>query len=109
VTNLVPILGRAPEAWASLPKPDAVFIGGSGRNVGAISEAAFAELQPGGRIVVNVGSIENIAAVRSVLSRVAGDVQVWMVQVSRGNDQMERLRFESLNPTFLLKAVKQAR
>jgi precorrin-6Y C5,15-methyltransferase (decarboxylating) len=109
VTNLVPILGQAPEAWARLPKPDAVFIGGSGRNVGAISEAAFSELQPGGRIVVNVGSIENIAAVRSVLSRVAGDVQVWMVQVSRGNDQMERLRFESLNPTFLLKAVKQAR
>jgi len=106
VTNLVPILGRAPEAWANLPKPDAVFIGGSGRNVSVIAEAAFAELRPEGRIVVNVGSIENIAAVRATLSRLAGDVQVWMVQVSRGNDQMERMRFESMNPTFLLKAVK---
>jgi precorrin-6Y C5,15-methyltransferase (decarboxylating) len=106
VTNLVPILGRAPDAWAKIPKPDAVFVGGSGREVSAISEAAFAELRPGGRIVVNVGSIENLGAVRSTLAKLAGDAQVWMIQVSRGNDQMERLRFESMNPTFLLKAVK---
>ena len=106
VTNLLPILGRAPDAWINIPKPDAVFIGGSGREVSAIAEAAFAELRPGGRIVVNVGSIENLGAVRSALVKLAGDAQVWMVQVSRGNDQMERLRFESMNPTFLLKAVK---
>jgi precorrin-6Y C5,15-methyltransferase (decarboxylating) len=106
VTNLTAILGRAPEAWANLPKPDAIFIGGSGRDVSVIAEAAFAELRPGGRIVVNVGSIENLGAVRASLSRVAGDAQVWMVQVSRGNDQMERMRFESMNPTFLLRAVK---
>ena len=106
VTNLTPILGRAPDAWISLPKPDAVFIGGSGREISAISAAAFAELRPGGRIVVNVGSIENLGAVRSTLAKLAGDAQVWMIQVSRGNDQMERLRFESMNPTFLLRAVK---
>jgi precorrin-6Y C5,15-methyltransferase (decarboxylating) len=106
VTNLIPILGRAPDAWTNIPKPDAVFVGGSGREISAISEAAFAELRPGGRIVVNVGSIENLGAVRSALAKLAGDAQVWMIQVSRGNDQMERLRFESMNPTFLLKAVK---
>jgi precorrin-6Y C5,15-methyltransferase (decarboxylating) len=106
VTNLIPILGRAPDAWAKIPKPDAVFVGGSGREISAISAAAFAELRPGGRIVVNVGSIENLGAVRSTLALLAGDAQVWMIQVSRGNDQMERLRFESMNPTFLLKAVK---
>jgi len=106
VTNLTPILGRAPDAWTKIPKPDAVFVGGSGREISAISAAAFAELRPGGRIVVNVGSIENLGAVRSTLANLAGDAQVWMIQVSRGNDQMERLRFESMNPTFLLKAVK---
>jgi precorrin-6Y C5,15-methyltransferase (decarboxylating) len=106
VTNLTAILGRAPDAWANLPKPDAVFVGGSGRDVSAIVEAAFAELRPGGRIVVNVGSIENLSAVRAGLARLSGDVQAWMVQVSRGNEQMERMRFESMNPTFLLKAVK---
>jgi precorrin-6Y C5,15-methyltransferase (decarboxylating) len=107
VTNLIPILGRAPDAWKSIPKPDAIFIGGSGREISAVTEAAFAELRPGGRIVINVGSIESLGAVRSSLARLAGDAQVWMIQVSRGNDQMERLRFESMNPTFLLKAIKQ--
>jgi precorrin-6Y C5,15-methyltransferase (decarboxylating) len=106
VSNLIPILGRAPEAWANIPKPDAVFIGGSGREIGEITAAAFAELRPGGRIVVNVGSIESLGAVRTTLAKLAGDAQVWMIQVSRGNEQMERLRFESMNPTFLLKAVK---
>jgi precorrin-6B C5,15-methyltransferase / cobalt-precorrin-6B C5,C15-methyltransferase len=106
VPNLTAILGRAPEAWEKLPKPDAVFIGGSGRDVSVIAEKAFAELRPGGRIVVNVGSVENLSGVRSALAGLAGEAQVWMVQVSRGTEQMERMRFESLNPTFLLKAVK---
>lgn len=106
VKNLIPILGRAPEAWNQLPKPDAVFVGGSGREVSVIAELAFKELRRGGRIVVNVGSIDNLAAVRASLVAAAGDVDVWMVQVSRGNDQMERMRLESMNPTFLLKAVK---
>jgi precorrin-6Y C5,15-methyltransferase (decarboxylating) len=108
VTNLVPVLGQAPEAFKNLPKPDAVFIGGSGRAVAGIVEAAFAELRPGGRVVVNVGSVENLASVREMLTRLAGDVQVWMVQISRGNQQMDRMRFESINPTFLLKGVKRS-
>ncbi len=106
VSNLTAVLGRAPEAWANLPKPDAIFVGGSGREISAITAAAFGELKSGGRIVVNVGSVESLGAVRTALAQLAGDAQVWMIQVSRGNDQMERLRFESMNPTFLLKAVK---
>ena len=40
VTNLVPVLGRAPEAWADLPDPDAIFVGGSGRESARLVEAA---------------------------------------------------------------------
>ena len=29
VSNLTPVLGRAPEAWQDLPDPDAIFIGGA--------------------------------------------------------------------------------
>lgn len=108
VTNLKPVLGQAPEAWEKLPAPDAVFVGGTGRAVGRIAELAHERLKPGGRIVVQVSSIENIAAVRTALSR-AADVAVRMVQVSRGVYQLERMRFESLNPTFLISAVKPAR
>lgn len=107
VSNLTPVLGKAPEAWESLPDPDAIFVGGSGRDVGKIVELALDRLRDGGRIVVTVGSIDNVSAVHSVLSEKAKDAKVWMVNISRGNDQLERLRFDSLNPTFLLGAKKQ--
>ena len=106
VTNLTPILGKAPEAWAGLSAPDAVFVGGTGRQVRRIVELAFEQLRPGGRLVANVGSIENIAAVREVLHSKSGDAQVLMINMARGNDQLERLHFESMHPTFLVSAVK---
>jgi precorrin-6Y C5,15-methyltransferase (decarboxylating) len=106
VTNLQPILGKAPEAWEKLPAPDAIFVGGTGRSVRRMAELAFERLKPGGRIVVNVSSIDNIAAVRDVLYARAGDAAARMVQISRGVQQLERMRFESLNPTFLISAVK---
>jgi precorrin-6Y C5,15-methyltransferase (decarboxylating) len=59
-----------------------------------------------GRLVANVTSVENVAGVTDVLRRVAADVNVWMINIARGMPQMERLRFESMNPTFLLGAVK---
>ncbi len=107
VRNLTPILGKAPEAWGGLSAPDAVFVGGTGRQVKRIVELAFNQLRPGGRLVANVGSVENIAAVREVLLAKSGDVQVLMVNLARGNDQLERLHFEALHPTFLVGAVKR--
>jgi precorrin-6Y C5,15-methyltransferase (decarboxylating) len=44
--------------------------------------------------------------VREALQRLTDDAGVWMINVARGNYQLERMRFESLNPTFLLAAVK---
>lgn len=106
VTNLVPILGQAPEAWLGLPDPDAIFVGGTGRSVGHIVELAFARLRPRGRLVANVGSIENVSAVRQALHNLTGDAGIWMINIARGTYQLERVRFEALNPTFLIGAVK---
>ncbi len=106
VANLTAVLGQAPEAWSELPDPDAVFVGGTGRMVRSIVEAAFGRLRPGGRIVVNVTSLENVTAVHDLLRQLAGDAGAWMINVARGVQQLDRLRFESLNPTFLIAAVK---
>lgn len=106
VKNLTPVLGKAPEAWADLPVPDAIFVGGTGRTISRIVELAYERLRSGGRLVANVGSIENVAAVREILHREAGDAGVWMINVARGTYQLERHRFESLNPTFLIGAKK---
>ncbi len=106
VANLVPVLGRAPDAWKDLPDADAIFVGGSSREISKIVESAFARLRPGGRLVANVGSIESLSAVHGTLARVAKDVNVWMINVARGTYQLERVRFEALNPTFLLGVIK---
>jgi precorrin-6Y C5,15-methyltransferase (decarboxylating) len=107
VTNLTPILGKAPEAWVGLPKPDAVFVGGTGRQVRRIVELALEELRPGGRLVANVGSVENVVAVRELLQSQEAEPQVLMINLARGNDQLERLHFEATNPTFLVWGVKK--
>jgi precorrin-6Y C5,15-methyltransferase (decarboxylating) len=106
VRNLTPILGKAPEAWSGLPQPDAVFVGGTGRQVRRIVELAFEQLRPGGRLVANVGSVENLAGVREVLLAKSGDPSVRMINLARGNDQLDRLHFEAMHPTFLVSAVK---
>jgi precorrin-6Y C5,15-methyltransferase (decarboxylating) len=106
VKNLVPVLGRAPEAWGNLPQPDCIFVGGSGREIARIVELAYKQLKPGGRLVANVASIESLSAVDEGLNRLAGDVKVLMINVARGTHQLERVRFGALNPSFLLSAVK---
>jgi precorrin-6Y C5,15-methyltransferase (decarboxylating) len=106
VANLVPVLGRAPDAWKNLPEPDAIFVGGSSREISRIVESAYERLRAGGRLVANVGSIESLSAVHGALARVAKDVNVWMINIARGTYQLERVRFEALNPTFLLGVIK---
>ncbi len=106
VHNLTPVLGQAPEVWRELPDPDVVFVGGTGRQVSAIAEQAWQRLRPGGRLVVNVNSIENVHDLQKELKPQVGEIKTWMFNISRGTDQLEQLRFESLNPTFLLACVK---
>lgn len=106
VGNLVAILGRAPDAWTNLPDPDSVFVGGAGREVGRLVEQAYERLKPGGRLVANTGSIENLSDIHKILHSKAADVKVWMFSLARGNYQIERIRFEAVNPTFLLSVVK---
>ncbi|MGM0486250.1 MAG: precorrin-6y C5,15-methyltransferase (decarboxylating) subunit CbiE [Planctomycetota bacterium] len=108
-TNLIPVLGQAPDAWETLPDPDAVFVGGAGRQVSQIVEKAFARLRPGGRIVTNVVSIENVRDVQHGVRRLAGESNIWMINIARGTQQLESTRFDSTPPTFLIGARKPQR
>jgi precorrin-6Y C5,15-methyltransferase (decarboxylating) len=106
VANLRAVLGRAPEAWARLPDPDAIYVGGSGRDVAMLVEEAWKRLTPGGRLVTACNSIENLAAVHTLLRARSCDAAYWMVNIARGIEQLDRIRFESLNPIFLIAATK---
>jgi precorrin-6Y C5,15-methyltransferase (decarboxylating) len=108
VSNLHPVLGRAPEAWQSLPDPDAIYVGGSGRDVAMLVEQAWSRLKPGGRLVTACNSIENLAAMHSLLRARSSDAAYWMVNIARGIEQLDRIRFEAINPIFLIAATKPA-
>ncbi len=61
VPNVRTVAGRAPEVLATLPEPDAVFVGGTGRQVDTVLNAAYARLVPGGTLAVNVATIDGLA------------------------------------------------
>jgi len=57
VTNLEIVTAKAPQALASLSRPDAIFIGGGATEPG-VMEAAQAALKSGGRLVVNAVTLD---------------------------------------------------
>jgi precorrin-6Y C5,15-methyltransferase (decarboxylating) len=106
VRNLKAIHGTAPAVFADLPSPDAVFVGGTSHEVGRLLEAAYTALRPSGRLVVNVATLESLGTTYATLKSLAGHVEVLLINVARGTEQLETLRFEAVNPTFLLAVTK---
>lgn len=105
VPSLVPIHGQAPAAWETLPDPDAVFVGGSGRIVPELVAGAASRMNSG-QLVVSVSSPDNLVAVQSVLEQVDFRVEVRMINIARGQHQMDRIRFDAMNPSFLVVGSK---
>ncbi len=106
VKNLTAVHGTAPAVFAGLPPPDAVFVGGTGHEVARLLESAYEVLRPGGHMVVNVATLETLSATYAALKGLAGAVEVLLINVARGTEQLETLRFEAVNPTFLLTVQK---
>jgi precorrin-6Y C5,15-methyltransferase (decarboxylating) len=105
VKNLKAIHGTAPAVFAGLPAPDAVFVGAT-KEVLRLVEVAYKALRPGGRLVVNVATLERLGALCELWKTLQIPVQVLLVNVARGVEQMEALHFEAVNPTFVLSVHK---
>ncbi len=109
VKNLKPVHGSAPAVFADLPPPDAIFVGGTGHEIVRFLDDAYHVLRPGGRLVVNLATLEILNATFSLLKSRAGSVDVLLVNMARGLEQLDMIRFEALNPTFLLSVTKPVR
>ncbi len=106
VSNVRPVFGTAPDVFDGLPQPDGIFVGGNGGEVARLMEACFVALRPGGRLVTNVGTLEMISSTYAVLKRLGGHVDVLLMNLARGVEQLESLRFEAINPTVLMRIEK---
>jgi precorrin-6B C5,15-methyltransferase / cobalt-precorrin-6B C5,C15-methyltransferase len=106
VDNVRVIAGRAPEALLGLEAPDAVFVGGSKGSMGPIVDAALSALKPGGRLVINAITLENVAEAYTALKARGAEPEVTLVQISRGAPLAHYQRYEALNPIHILAADK---
>jgi precorrin-6Y C5,15-methyltransferase (decarboxylating) len=63
----------APEAFAGLPTPDAIFVGGGLSDPGLL-DAAWAALKPGGRLVANAVSLQSEARLIDCFQKHGGEI-----------------------------------
>jgi len=107
--NVAVVYGAAPEALVDLPEPDAVFIGGSGGKLKPILETVCRRLKPGGRLVLNLVTLENLTLAREHLAARQFKGGLNLIQVSRGADIAAMTRLEALSPVYIVTGEKDAR
>ena len=73
VDNLHVVTGPAPQAFAGLEQPDAIFIGGGGSGEGVV-QGAIEALRPGGRLVANAVTLEMEALLLALHQRLGGEL-----------------------------------
>ena len=105
--NLYVVHDEAPRALHALPAPDSVFVGGSGGNLTAILEASVWQLKPGGKVVVNLATLERTNDTYRQLKEKGLRVELTAVSASRGREMPDgAVRLEALNPVFIVSAQK---
>jgi precorrin-6Y C5,15-methyltransferase (decarboxylating) len=73
VPRLEVVTGRAPEALAGLPAPDAVFVGGGASRAGVL-ETVLEALRPAGRLVVHGVTLETERVLHEHFTRYGGEL-----------------------------------
>src|SRR5262249_37761054 len=82
VPHIEIITGTAPEAFATLPRPQAIFVGGGASNA-TLLDASYAALPPGGRLVVNAVTLETEAELIHRCNAQGGELL--RLEISRGS------------------------
>lgn len=103
--NIQVVRVSAPDRLEDLPAPDAIFVGGSGGRMAEIISAAGVRLKPGGRVVVNVVTLETLHRTIEALQASGFTFEVTLVNVARSTNVIELTRFEALNPIFVITGV----
>lgn len=104
VGNYTLIEGKAPAGLDTWPDPDAVFIGGSGGELGELIKLVLGRLHPGGRLVMNFVTLENLATATSTLNDVGAGWDVVQLQASRSQPILDMHRLAAQNPVWVVTA-----
>ncbi|MBB4843809.1 precorrin-6Y C5,15-methyltransferase (decarboxylating) [Paucibacter oligotrophus] len=102
LSNYSLIHAKAPQGLADWPAPDAVFIGGSGGELGELITLILARLKPQGMLVMNFVTIENLAAAVEVLNAAGVQWDVLQMQASRSKPILHMHRMAAENPVWIV-------
>lgn len=100
--NVEIIEGRAPAALSELPRPNAVFIGGTGGQMRAILEHLWAVAQPRCRIAVSLATLENLHETLTTMRSLGWAAEVAQFNLAYGSDIAGLTRLAPLNPVFIV-------
>jgi precorrin-6Y C5,15-methyltransferase (decarboxylating) len=106
--NLEIVHAVLPEGLEGLPRPDRIFIGGGGRDLENIINAAAASLKPNGLIVVNTVLMQNIQTATEALRALDFKTSEIQVQVSRSREMPWGDRPEAQNPVWIITGLRKA-
>ena len=100
--NLEPVEGAAPAALSSLPRPDSVFIGGTGGALQAITREVLAK-NPGVRTVINAVTLETLAEARTLIEENGfPDAETVQIGVSAVQKAGKSGMLRAQNPVFVI-------
>ncbi len=106
IGNLTVIEARLPDGLADLPDPDRVFIGGGGKDLERIIQAAADRLNENGIIVVNTVLIDTLTTATKTLAALGFITDLVQLQVSRGKTMPYSQRLEAANPVWIITGSK---
>lgn len=101
LSNLIPVVGLAPEAMEDLPTPTHAFIGGSAGNMGKIIDVLRAK-NPDIRIVINTIALESISGVLGILKEREIDADIVQICASRSRTLGRYHMMTGQNPVYII-------
>ena len=107
VLNYTLVDGKAPEHLDTWPDPDAVFIGGSGGELASLIDLCLTRLKPGGRLVMNFVTIENLATATAALKAAGVAWEVVQLSAARSQPILDLHRLAAQNPVWIVVASKE--
>ena len=107
LSNYTLCLGKAPDGLERWPDPDVVFIGGSGGELAELIDRILTRLKPGGRLVMNFVTLENLATATAVLKTTGVAWDVVQLQASRSQPILNLHRLAAQNPVWIVTAHKE--
>lgn len=100
--NVTVVKGLAPDVLRDLPKPDSVFVGGSGGNLEDILAAARSA-NPEASVVINCVTLETMAETVGVLDKMGiADADIIQVNVSRYEKKGSYHLADAQNPVYII-------